>query len=169
MLARSPRASGCTHDAPNSVAVTSPCMSPTATGGFHRRSPTGGCAYRMPRHTRTSPSVVPRNVPAGAAATGAAVGGAGGTLAHPPTASAPAASIANPNLLIVRSEIVTDAHPEGPRAQACIAAVEEGFRMNVGDSLAVEQVLDIGGHLGRTEGCTRQQVHHFVRIGEVER
>ena len=49
--------------APNSVALRTPSHFAAATGGFQRRSPTGGAAYGIPRNACTAPSSFPSTTP----------------------------------------------------------------------------------------------------------
>src|SRR5262245_49000133 len=62
---------GWTHTEPNSVASRVFFQRAAGTGGFQRSGPVGGRAYGIPLKTWMSPTAAPRNVPAGAATTGA--------------------------------------------------------------------------------------------------
>ena len=59
----SPKTFPCMQCEPNSVALRPPSHFAGATGGFQRRSPTGGAAYGIPRNTRTAPSTLPSAIP----------------------------------------------------------------------------------------------------------
>src|SRR4051794_9491649 len=56
----------CADCAENSVALRTSSHASSRCGGFHRRAPTGGAAYGMPRKTwmppRSSPSILPLRV-----------------------------------------------------------------------------------------------------------
>src|SRR5277367_1626680 len=53
----------CMQRAPNSVALRAPCHFAGRAGGFHRRSPTGGAAYGIPRNALIVPSDLPSSLP----------------------------------------------------------------------------------------------------------
>src|SRR5262249_32766552 len=54
-----PRALSCGQMGPREVASSGALHEAAAFGAFHRRSPTGGAAYGMPRKTRVLPDVEP--------------------------------------------------------------------------------------------------------------
>jgi len=53
----------CTHALPNAFAARSPLQHAAGCGGFHRKSPTGGAAYGMPRNAVDPPLVAPTTAP----------------------------------------------------------------------------------------------------------
>src|SRR5437762_3020457 len=63
------------HDDEKLAASRTSSHGGTGCGSRQRRSPIGGAAYGMPRHTATSPSMRPRTAPAVVATTAGPDGG----------------------------------------------------------------------------------------------
>src|ERR1700742_1918718 len=54
----------CSHELPNFVASRGgAAKAPAGCGGIQRRSPTGGCAYGMPRYSQVVPAFLPAIAP----------------------------------------------------------------------------------------------------------
>jgi hypothetical protein len=63
--------SGCTHALPKAVALSTPVHGTMGCAGAKRNAPTGGFAYRTPRHASTPPPrISPRREPCGVCTTG---------------------------------------------------------------------------------------------------
>jgi hypothetical protein len=66
------------------------------------------------------------------------------------------------------SERIPHAHADGARALPGVTAVQEGFRVDVGDRAVVEQVLDIDACGQLVERARQRGVHHGVGVGVAE-